>query len=37
MRPTSTLTPDDMGHDHEVNEVFNGVPWTRISNVPKED
>ena len=31
------LPPYDTDEDQKVNEVFNGVPWTRISNVPKED
>lgn len=31
------LPPYDTDEDQKVNEVFNGVPWTRVSNVPKED
>ena len=31
------LPPYDTDEDQKVTEVFNGVPWTRIGNTPKED
>jgi hypothetical protein len=31
------LPPYDTDEDQKVNEVFNGVPWTRVGNPPKED
>ena len=31
------LPPYDTEEDQKVSEVFNGVPWTRVGNVPRED
>ena len=31
------LPPYDTEEDQKVNEVFNGVPWTRVGNATKED
>ena len=30
------LPPHDTENDQQVAEVFNGVPWTRIGDVPEE-
>lgn len=30
------LPPYDSDEDQNVNEVFNGVPWTRTGDVPEE-
>jgi hypothetical protein len=31
------LPPYDTDEDQNVTEVFNGIPWKRVGDVPKED